>query len=464
MLGSQSPNALPDLSEALVGAGARQPLVERGQRGLEAGGGPLNDGPLLVGPLFGVAVQADLAGVGRDDLVQMHGVVRLRADRHGGLGVELPVAFTADDQIAVAVVAQPPDGGLGGDAAVHHHQGAGRRIECLQHAGQRAVFPDVAGEDLRAAHEAAGVEHQAQGQQRTVAALLFRVPALCLRLRARLAFEIGVGQVVEGHRRLQVEQSHGPLEQMRLDRLAVLHQRIRGAVELHRADGLEVDAEQLAEAAAFLQPAVRGALRGRLGQASDDGAGRRGAQRAVDAQLGQQGRQAQLLQGPQADLLDADAAGADQAQRVDVDRLHVCRPGCRSLHRCAAGDQLCGYALRFAFDGGRAIGHQGRLAGQDVVAAGADQRPLRLGNVEVASEIEQGALADGVADALGVDEAMREVGLSVGGPPGLGAANEHTPTIAGARPQKQQQLTRLWHYIQYRQHGLVALWFRQGAG
>ena len=242
---------------------------------------------------------------------------------------------------------------------------------------------------------------------------------------------------------------------MRLDRLAVLHQRIRGAVELHRADGLEVDAEQLAEAAAFLQPAVRGALRGRLGQASDDGAGRRGAQRAVDAQLGQQGRQAQLLQGPQADLLDADAAGADQAQRVDVDRLHVCRPGCRSLHRCAAGDQLCGYALRFAFDGGRAIGHQGRLAGQDVVATGADQRPLRLGNVEVASEIEQGALADGVADALGVDEAMREVGLSVGGPPGLGAANEHTPTIAGARPQKQQPLTRLWHYIQYRQHPIL---------
>ena len=46
---------------------------------------------------------------------------------------------------------------------------------------------------------------------------------------------------------------------------------------------------------------------------------------------------------------------------------------------------------------------------------------------EVASEIEQGALADGVVDALGVDEAMREVGLSVFGPPGLGAPNEHAP-------------------------------------
>ena len=58
----------------------------------------------------------------------------------------------------------------------------------------------------------------------------------------------------------------------------------------------------------------------------------------------------------------------------------------------------------------------------------------------MASEIEQGALADGVADALGVDEAMREVGLSVFGPPGLGAPNEHTPTIAGARLSKQYPL------------------------
>ena len=100
---------------------------------------------------------------------------------------------------------------------------------------------------------------------------------------------------------------------MRLDRLAMLHQRVRGAVELHRADGLEVDAEQLAEAAARLQPAVRRALRGRLGQTPDDGAGRRGAQRAVHAQVSQQRRQVHLLERPQADLLDADAAGADQA-------------------------------------------------------------------------------------------------------------------------------------------------------
>ena len=99
-----------------------------------------------------------------------------------------------------------------------------------------------------------------------------------------------------------------------------------------------------------------------------------------------------------------------------------------------ASDQLRGDPLRFAFDRGRAIGHQGRLAGQDVFDAGAQQRPLCLGDVEVAPEIEQGALTDGASDALGVDEAMGEVGLSVLGPPGLGAPHEHTPTIAALTP------------------------------
>ena len=267
------------------------------------------------------AVQPHFVGVGRDRLVQMHGLVGPRANRHGGLGVELPVAFAADDEIAVAVVAQPRHAGLGGDAAVHHHEGVLGRLKRPEHAGQRLLFPDVAGEDLRAAHEAAGVEHQAQGQQGAVGALLLRVPALRLRLLARLAFEVRVGQVVEGHRRLQVEQPHRPVEQALLDRLAMLHQRVRGAVELHRAGRLEARAEQLAETATVLQPAVRRPLGGRLGQAPDDGAGGRGAQRAVDAEVGEQGRQAQLLQRPQADLLHADAAGTNQAQ--EIGRAHV---------------------------------------------------------------------------------------------------------------------------------------------
>ena len=203
-------------SRRLWARGRASLLVELRQCGLEARGETLDDAPLLFGTLLGVAVQTHFVGVGRDRLVQMHGLFRLRLDRHGGFGVELPVAFATDDQIPVAVLTQPRDTRVGGDAAVHHHQGAGRRLERLEHPGQGAVFPDVAGEDLRPAHEAAGVEHQAQGQQRAIAALLLRVPALGLRLLARLAFEVGVGQVVEGHCRLQVEQPHGLVEQMRL--------------------------------------------------------------------------------------------------------------------------------------------------------------------------------------------------------------------------------------------------------
>ena len=49
MLGFQPSDALPDLVEALVRAGTRQPVVELRQGGLEAGGETLDDAPLLLG-------------------------------------------------------------------------------------------------------------------------------------------------------------------------------------------------------------------------------------------------------------------------------------------------------------------------------------------------------------------------------------------------------------------------------
>ena len=42
---------------------------------------------------------------------------------------------------------------------VHHHQRGARGVERIEHLGKRVVFAHVAGEDLGAAHEAAGVEH-----------------------------------------------------------------------------------------------------------------------------------------------------------------------------------------------------------------------------------------------------------------------------------------------------------------
>ena len=95
---------------------------------------------------------------------------------------------------------------------------------------------------------------------------------------------------------------------------------------------------------------------------------------------------------------------------------------------------------------------QGRLAGQDVVDASAQLRPLRVGDVEVAPEIEQGALPHGVSDALGVHQAMGEVGFAVLGPPGLGAPNEHDAHDSGRAAPESTHSVKLWHYIEYHQN------------
>ena len=91
--------------------------------------------------------------------------------------VEVPGALAAHDQVAVALLTQPVQAVLGGDAAVHHHQGGARGMERFEHLGEGVVFAHIAGEDLGAAHEAAGVEYQPQGEQRAIGALVLGVSA-----------------------------------------------------------------------------------------------------------------------------------------------------------------------------------------------------------------------------------------------------------------------------------------------
>ena len=52
-------------------------------------------------------------------------------------------------------------------------QGLARGVERVEHLGQRVVLSHVAGEHLGAAHEAAGVEHQGQGEQGAIGALVW---------------------------------------------------------------------------------------------------------------------------------------------------------------------------------------------------------------------------------------------------------------------------------------------------
>ena len=66
--------------------------------------------------------------------------------------VEAAGAFPADDQIAVAVLAQPDDIGLGGDPRIHHHQSVRRSMQGVEHGRQGRVFVDRAREHFGPAH------------------------------------------------------------------------------------------------------------------------------------------------------------------------------------------------------------------------------------------------------------------------------------------------------------------------
>ena len=256
------------------------------------------------------------------------------------------------------------------------------------------------------------------------------------------------GQIEQGHRRARVEQLHRGVEQVRLDGFAMRHQRVRGAVQLHRADGLEVHAQQLADRAAPAQPAVRGPFRGRERHARDDRTERRVAQRGVDAERLQQGRQPQLRERPQGDVLRADAAWPHQGQGVDRHRLQVAgrlRVAGRGRLR-AAGDQLRDDALRLALDVRRHVVEQVGLPRERRLDALAERGPAFAVDVEVAAEVEQGALADAATVAFGAHQAVGVVAGAVG-LTGLGAADEHGGDVSGGRRRVQDPKFILWHYI-----------------
>ena len=235
------------------------------------------------------------------------------------------------------------------------------------------------------------------------------------------------------------------VEQVLLDRLAVRHEDVRGAVELHGAHGLEVDAEQLAGGAALAQPAHRRPLRGRLRHARDDRAERRVAQRGVDAERLQQRRQAEFAERPQRGVLDADGARPRQRQAVDGDRLDAAGGVVR--RRRAAGQQLRRDALRLRLHGLRGVREELDAAVEYLFDALAQQGPEFAVDVEVAAEVEQRSLADAAAVAFGADQAVGVIdGTAVGGA-GSGASDEHGGDDRAGRGPWQDMLDKLWHYI-----------------
>ena len=142
-----------------------------------------------------------------------------------------------------------------------------------------------------------------------------------------------------------------------------------------------------------------------------------------------------------------------QLERVDVDALEIGLPGVlrrgvgiRRGHGIRRGigernsvpQEAFDDALGLGLDRGVALDRQQFCAGVenplDAVAEGA---PVVLLDGEMAAEVEERALADLVADALGADEAEGEVGLADAG---AGASAAHEQTLKGARSGREVKL------------------------
>ena len=219
----------------------------------------------------------------------------LDLDRHlagrlhlGGLRrIEPALAQARHHQVVIALGAQPGQVRFGGDARIHHHRGPARRAQAAEHLRQRGRLTGIAGKDPAAPREPAAVQRHRQGHQRAVAAALFAVATLGLGNARRNALEVGVGEVVQGDGLTEAEDRLRLREQVVLQGLAVLVQRVRGTVQAVQIHRLEVEVDQLAQRRALRQPRVRGQLAARVRHAANDVAHGGGDLRAVQAQLTQ---------------------------------------------------------------------------------------------------------------------------------------------------------------------------------
>ena len=172
-----------------------------------------------------------------------------------------------------------------------------------------------------------------------------------------------------------------------------------------------------------------------MGHAGDDVAHGCGNLRAVQAELGELVLEPALAHHRQRRMLDPHAARAHQIEGVEIDLLvsprlaRVRLGGFKGRDACSRGpqrNQLRRIALR---QGVARLGHrrieQGALTLQQLIDAPGKRRPLILGQIEVAAQVEQCGLLDGAADPRSLDQAIGRVGLAGRAIAGLGAPDEH---------------------------------------
>ena len=274
------------------------------------------------------------------------------------------------------------------------------------------------------------------------------------------ALEIRVGEIVKRDGDRQSEQILDAAEPGVLDFVAMAHEKIGGPVKLHQGHGIEVHAEKFAEGAAFARPAPCGEFAARGSHPPDQAAGDSGPLDPIEAEAGKDRIDAQPLHGGETGGFHTGGPRLDELQRGDIDfgEDRVWRGGLggqtgrprgtcrwRGLRRGGTwpgDDEAGGVTLCQGFDGLGFREHAG-LPGEQGLDPRAQARPIALGEIELAAEVEQGDLADLFADAFGGDETEREVGFAGGFIPGRGFADEHGWRL-GWRPERSMGLRKYY--------------------
>jgi len=110
------------------------------------------------------------------------------------------------------------------------------------------------------------------------------------------------------------------------------------------------------------------------------------------------------------DVLDPDRTGLGEFEGLDIDldELRRLAGGGRN-----SGDELCRNALGAGFERlGQVQGDERALASGQLGQPSAQAGPVRLGQIEVAAEVEEGGLADAPAFTAALDQAVGVVDLA----------------------------------------------------
>ena len=111
-------------------------------------------------------------------------------------------------------------------------------------------------------------------------------------------------------------------------------------------------------------------------------------------------------------MFDSDGSGLDHFERIDIDLLKIACLSVLGRGRYGPqGDDLAVNVLGFFLDG-FIEGKEGHLAVQELFDAAAEVWPVISGDVEIASEIEEGALLHFFADPFRFDEPESEISLA----------------------------------------------------